>query len=592
MIFLKKIYWVYILLVGFVFIFLVPPFQKPDEIYHYYHTYSSLNNSCVSIGSGGHMLVLKDVYEFPGKLQLEIIGLYERKFPISLLKQKYISSSNEKVVFNNSCTKFGYLSYLPNIIGFKLGGNNLLLGFYLSRFFGFLTFFIVFLVSLNLVGKYYPLVIAFSIIPMVIHQITAISYDSFHISLGLLSFSLYIYLKNNFSKVKLYLLFLFYILLLVFTLVKGGYFLLLILPVLLPSYPFFKKNIKNIIIKFLILIVYFLLAVFLIKSSIGYTDNIQKFIVDTVSQKKIVMEDPLYFVKVLSNTGLNEAYLYWTSFLGKFGWLDYELPFNVYLLTTFLIIFVISKFNFINKKNNNFKIIDIFELVFIFGITVGTYIIIHLGLYLAATKLAGETVTGVQGRYFFIPFLFLIYWLVRIIEIFGIKKVKSIFIGIILLVISINTVRAVYLRYYDYSGVYSDINELSLDDYKNYKKNNSKYKVIPVDNNRLCENIGDNKIGGFVIYLANNLKEKEYINDVFKYEVLSGNKVLYSGYLDQEKIQEEGMYLSKFKKILKSQDNGNICLMLSKKYSQSDSIFNLYFVEKQGVGVRFLKISR
>lgn len=589
----KNLYWFYILLLSLVFIFFVPPFQKPDAEFHYYNAFSSIHNGCISDNNGGYMLIPKDVYNFPQKLQsLKISSSYQIKFPRSLLKDRYISSSSQNVIYDRPCVKFPILSYFPNIIGLKIGGNNLLVGFYLSRVFGFLFFLAILFISIKFVGRYYPLVIAFSIIPMVIHQVTAISYDSFHISLGLLSFSFYIYLKNNFSRVKPYLLFLFYVLLLAFVLIKGGYYLLLVLPILLPAYPFFTKKIKNIIIKFLILIIYFLLSLFLIKSSVGYIDNTSKSLIDIFLQKKVILGDPFYFIQVLNNTFYKNFYFYWISFLDNFGALDYQPHFSISLFITIIVLYIISKVKFTGNKINKFSINNILEVVFIFGIAIGSYIIIQTAEYLTWSPVASKTIEGVQGRYLFIPFLFIIYGLVRLIEIIGTKKIKKVFFIIIVLMISINIIKSVYLRYYDYSGVYADINDLNFDGYKDYKKNSSEYKSISVNNNKLCENIGDNKVGGFAVYFTNNLKENEYIRDVFKYEVLSGDKILHSGYLDQVRIQSEGRYLEEFKKILNYQKGNDLCIRLYKKYPQQNSNSILYFVEKDGISVRFLKISK
>lgn len=589
----KNLYWFYILLIGLFFIFFVPPFQKPDEIYHYYHTYSSANDGCSFVSENGYMSIPKDVYEFPEKLQAEKIdGSYQIKFPISLFKNKYFSFVKEESVFNRSCVKFGLISYFPNIIGLKLGGDNLLLGFYLSRLVGFLFFLGILIVSIKLSNKYYPLIIAFSVIPMLIHQVTSVSYDSLHISLGLISFSFYLYLKNNFSKTKLFSLFLFYVLLLVFTVIKGGYFLLLALPLLLPPYHFFEKNIKNLIIKFLILIFYFLLAFFLIKSSISYMDEIQRDLIDTVVQKKIVLDDPFYFFQVLNNTLYERFHFYWKTFLGNFGSLDYELHISVSLLLSFVIFFIISSIKLPIKNKTKSKVNDLFEVLFVFGIAIGTYIIIETSLYLIWTPLAGKIIDGVQGRYLFIPFLFLIYGLVRLIEFIGTKKTKIYFSVIVVLVVMISIVKSTYLRYYDYSSVYENINEITFDNYKNYKKDSSKYKVIPVIDNELCENIDGYKVGGFAIYFVNNLKENEVIKDVFKYEILSNNRVLYSGYLDQVKIQNEGKYLEEFKQILENKNGGVICVKLYRKYYQQNSTPSLFFIEEGGTNVRFLKISK
>ncbi len=587
----NKVFFLFIILIGLIFVFLVPPFQKADESYHYFNTYSvSVRGECGFFGVGLNNLPV-DILNFPEQMKAStLIMNSQNKFPKSILFREYEINSKEKAVYNGSCVKFGILSYLPNIIGITIGGNNLLLSFYLSRLFGFIIFLVAVFISLNLSGRYFPLIMAISIIPMVIHQVTAISYDSFHISLGLLSFSLYVYLKNNFSKIKLWLLFLFYALILIFVLVKSGYYLLLLLPILLPSYPFFNKNIKNIFIKYLILIIYFLLTFFLIKTNVSFVDNVQSGLVNPFLQKEIVLDDPFYFISVLSKTTAENLYFYWNSFLGNFGWLDYQLPFSVYLLIIFFVIFIVSKIKFVKTKKLELK--NIFELLFIFGIVIGSYVIIETSLYLTWTPVANKIIGGVQGRYFFILFLFFMYGIVRLIEIIGMKKMELIFSVIFVFVVSVSVIKSVYLRYYDYSSVYKNINELTLDGYKDYKNKNSGYELISITDNKFCENIGDDKIGGFVIYLTNNRKENIYIKDIFKYEIISGNKILHSGYLNQEKIQIEGRYLEEFKKILKSQNNGEICVRLYKKYSLRGSNSVLYFVEKENVNVRFLKISK
>lgn len=589
----KNLYWIYIVLIGLVFVFLVPPFQKPDSEFHYYNSYGVVNKSCVFTSSGGYMNIPKDVYEFPVKLQAEKIAhFYQIKFPKSLLKEKYVSSSNEMVVFNRSCVKFGLLSYLPSVIGLKIGGSNLLLGFYLARFFDFIFFLIALIVSLKIVGRYSPLVIAFSIIPMVIHQVSAISYDSIHISLGLLSFSLYVYIKNNFNKVRLCLLFLFYVLLLIFSLSKGGYYLVLVLPILLPSYPFFKKNPRNIIIKYLILFLYYLLAFIFIKSSVGYVDNLRTGVFNANLQREVILGDPFYYAKVLFETTSKYFYFYWISFVANFGALDYQAHFSVSLLITILVVYIISRFKFNKTKIPKNTINDILEVLFSFGIAVGSYIFILTSMYLIWTPIAAKTIEGPQGRYFFIPFLFFIYGVIRFIEVVGLRKSKYILGIFIFVIVTANIIKSIYLRYYDYSGVYSNINELSFDEYRDYKSNNLIFRTIPVVDSMMCENIGDNKVGGFAVYFTNNIKENENLGSVFKYEILSGNKILHSGYLDQTKIQVEGEYLEEFKKILYDKKGNDICLRIYKKFTQGNSDLDLYLVEKDGIGVKFLRISK
>ena len=73
--------FLFVVMAGLVFTFLVPPFQKPDEIDHFYKSVGLLNLRNCSIGE---LCVDKKFYDLPKRTQAEVQRWdYSKKFDIS-----------------------------------------------------------------------------------------------------------------------------------------------------------------------------------------------------------------------------------------------------------------------------------------------------------------------------------------------------------------------------------------------------------------------------------------------------------------------------------------------------------------------------
>lgn len=89
-----------------------------------------------------------------------------------------------------------------------------------------------------------------------------------------------------------------------------------------------------------------------------------------------------------------------------------------------------------------------------FLISTGTYLFIHLIMYLSWTPVGKLMIEGIQSRYFLISILFFVTSLTILGK--NVMRSKKLVSLIILCVLSLSLLRSVYLRYYDYSYLYDE----------------------------------------------------------------------------------------------------------------------------------------
>lgn len=542
----RTLYWTYIFLIGLVFIFLVPPFQKADEHTHYERAQSLANGQfyCSStrgfvLNNGDHNLV-REMFFF------EITQKYNEKFPKSVISLKKNNEVGEIEQGSSACT-LNFLGYIPNSFGLFVGKifNYPLLSFYLSRVCGFLFFMCCFIFSLKIIKNisYKYILYFYGIIPMVLHQATAISYDVVQLSLVPLIFSLFIRLlqpeNKNYNKLF------FCTILLIFVLVKPGYYPILLLFFLIPN----QLKGRNIVKSFLFCLLFFI--IFIVNFKFSNLSSVTK----TNLQFSLLKQDPFYFLPVLINTTVKKMPFYFESMIGVFGFLDYKLSYFIFNIFYTLFIFVCY---FISKKIDKKELVNNKNLFLIFIVFFTIYLLIHLAMYICCTLVAGDLINGVQGRYLlsFVPFLMV--FLVSFFKNLNNKFVKILFCFFIFLIILGNSSYSIYMRYYDYSNTFSDSQQVDENIELMSKKDN--FDKINIDSKKtfLINVNKDRKIGGFEM-ICNN--ENKKIELPYKYIIKDKDcdKKIFSGYFNQSLIQEQGVHKVIFNKIIKLEDN-KICL--------------------------------
>ncbi len=444
------IFWIILLFIfGLVFIFLVPPFQKPDEIAHYYRAASLAQGefTCNTSGDSSGFslkekyLVLPQIYETN-----RIAFHYEEKFDKDLLKNvdKSLDEKNGNVEFSNFCS-LPFLPYIPFTISFWLSDlfNYVPLSFYLSRIIAFALFVVCILLSFNNLrkSKLEWVVVIYSLIPMVLHQASAIGYDYMNLALAPLIFS-YVFKFLSEEEIKKKDMILFFIFSLLFVSVKAGYYFLPLIYFLIPYKRISKSKKKYLLITGVFLLSIVAIALFTTFAS-GYvsvassTGNI-----NAIEQLKNLFD--IRFTLNLVRTTLNTNMVFYIkSFIGIFGWLDYTLSFYSYLLVFFVIF--LSAF-YLQKE----KIFDNYLKLFISSslIIVGGIVFLFASMYLTWNQVGATIISGIQGRYFLAYFPVMLIWLGSLIRGFNTNKTfRFLLLSSVVLLLLFDIVLVIVERY-------------------------------------------------------------------------------------------------------------------------------------------------
>lgn len=119
--------------------------------------------------------------------------------------------------------------------------------------------------------------------------------------------------------------------------------------------------------------------------------------VSAKEQLIFILTNPLFNIKLLTNTLINYWDFYLASFVGILGWLDTPLqPFAIYIVYA---LYVILSLVLDTKVETHITLASSIKLLTL-GILITTFLCILYSLYLAWSPLKNSVILGVQGRYF------------------------------------------------------------------------------------------------------------------------------------------------------------------------------------------------
>jgi uncharacterized membrane protein len=418
-------------IIGFIFIFAIPPFQKTDEISHYYKT--------VAVATGNFFcpnLIPKSLFDLPEKMMANFVNENpQHRFPkgaiLPTLKEKY---DGHPVSENISCT-LPFIFYLPSALMLALPiflKLNPLIVFYLGRLSFYLISVTLFYLSLKIIPKkFQPLLLMCLSLPMVLIQMGAFNKEVFHLGFGFLSLGLFLNLREKFSRSKFLILF---ISLLFFILPRPQYlpfFMLLLL-------------VFNFDLKYKIIVAIGFLLSLLFGGGLYY-QKVRLLTLGTRAWPQLLYLKlfPLKFITVLFNSYTNHIESYYKSLIGTFGSIHFYLDWYIY---AFYGLFILMIFFHYVKLN---WMLHLRELIVIILAIISTTFVIFFSMYLYESPIAFPYVVDVQGRYFIIILSYLLLVIVQIYKKFG---SKLIYLSLILT--SIFLLKNAYDRYFDYSQAY------------------------------------------------------------------------------------------------------------------------------------------
>lgn len=389
---IEKIYLWLGVPIGLIFLFLMPPFQAPDEPAHYF---KALNLAQGQITCNEQISAPANYVSLPeNTLLVKIQGIHNKKISGAALFKAFTdrASADEVLVTTAICTA-SPIGYIPQVAGLKIGMLTQappLAAFYLGRLLTFLATaaLLYFAIKIAPFGKLVFLIV--SLLPMTVQQISAFSYDAMHIGLVLL-FTAYL-LKLAVEPEKLSrrdAIWLFALSLLAFN-AKPGYFLFAFLVFLLPRAKF--PDVRKYWIYVLGFIVahisfFMLLRTIFIDLGGGFKKHI-----DPAAQLMGVLANPFWFPFQVLQTIYGRPAFYFETVIFKPGWLTSSLPSLWYIFMGVAIILLLRSVAEKNPLSRNQRLI-------LLGVFLTQFLLVFFALYLAWTPVGNRHVIGVQGRY-------------------------------------------------------------------------------------------------------------------------------------------------------------------------------------------------
>lgn len=428
---IEKKYLYIALIFGILFVFIVPPFQSPDEDSHFKKAYQ------VSKGKL-YPEVKKNVIGnyFPTemlnyiKTKTKYIGNRDKKYKYSeMVLDQYTKLNYEERKFTSystvSVTPIAYLVPATGIIFskicakiFDLESVNTAYMLYFARFFSIIFMSFIMYLSIKITPVFKRTFAIFGLIPMVIFLGSVISYDSLLISLTTLALSIILKITydDKLKKVPNNYIITLILIGVVLLNVKGLYFLLYILLFLIPV----KKvgNIKKMTRIALIIILSILAITLVIKIPFLLLPKIKTDVNYASKQLNFVIHNPIKYSGILIDNIINQRFFQLSSIVGVFGLIDTYNPFVIICFTYIWLIMVSISDGVCDKIkiNGKFKILLIIYILFII-ISVYSAMYINWTPAINGHKIGEADISGVQGRYF-LPIL------LPILLLFSNKKIK------------------------------------------------------------------------------------------------------------------------------------------------------------------------
>ncbi len=413
--FLKLVLFLLIPFQLFIFTFLVPPFQKPDEQPHFEKSLLFSKGYIFCDKKINNIVKLEKKYvDLIKTPYLDLLTHGKSKLPTKVfLKDLFANNqSNTLVDFNvDQLCSFPVISYLPQaftLIILTLVNINPIQSIYFVRLaMGVLCYF-WFLYLYKKINHHYKLILLFTFtLPMTLHQVSSFSYDALHIMFGLTFFVLLINtwipagacprLRSGAGMTQTTKKYfnLFSILFLFLASKKIGYETFFLFLFLIPI------EVKPMIMSSLVFIPFYILSK--LTGSFDLQASLTNTAINPLQQINFLISNPLNIFSILISTSINRFPFYLQSLIGIFGWLEYGLDPVSYILYGLFFIYVIVETRHALSLHKN-------KTILLFAILIFSYIFIILLAFVFNTSPGTQIAHGVQGRYFipFVPFIILL----------------------------------------------------------------------------------------------------------------------------------------------------------------------------------------
>ena len=375
-------------------LFIIPPYEIPDETYHFTRTYKT---SQFSFNKDLNYNMKKKKISVPSNIKCLNYSLKNGENVISKsdIKNCLNSEKNTKKNLKDFRGTSKILVALPGAIGIKivdLFSNSPLLLFYSGRLFSFFTSFLILLYAIKIIPKHKKILLFVCLMPMFVQQLVSYSYDSVLNALCILQIAYFIkfyYQKEKISNKDLIIYTLSSLLIMT---IKLPYLLISASILFLDKSKFGENKfdkLKKILCIFGIIFISYYLSKFI--QNIGYIEVKSK--VSKINRGNSLIElikNPKLILWIIYNTLSTYGLEYLKEIVGVFGWLKYRIN-NIIVIASYImiILIILSEESKISKKT---RLLNIFSMIILIG---GIFLV----MYLQWTQTGNLTIDGVQGRY-------------------------------------------------------------------------------------------------------------------------------------------------------------------------------------------------
>lgn len=421
---MEKIFLVLGFLFGCLFIYVIPPFQSPDEDSHFKKAYA-ISEGQFYASSNGKIAGLKipdTMHEYIGQ-KLDMMGNRDLKYSYTdFYYDQFLSSDFSsrtlREVSTSGTTPFAHLIPATGVLCAKIlspifidGTPSTSFMLYFARLFSLLSYLVIGYFALKITPVFKKSMMAILLLPMSLFLASMVTYDNLLIPISLLAISCIlklIYDKKEMFDKKYFILFCIigYLLLNI----KVVYFPLLVLLLFVPKEKFKNRDKKEKIKTYVKIggIVIFLTILFKIPNLFLDVEQSSSL---ASKQLNFLLGHPFTYLRILLLNLFHQFRIQLSWMIGTFGLLDTSLP-PLFILISFINLILTFITDAIYEKIN----IGYLPKLVIFGVLVLSIVGMYTAMYIDWTPqvlgvIGGDQITGIQGRYFLpllicIPILF------------------------------------------------------------------------------------------------------------------------------------------------------------------------------------------
>lgn len=384
---------------GITLLFLIPPFNIPDEAKHFV---KSFKTSYFVINDNGYTNLPVSIENFTYKYTHGVLKQETKYNGKNYFSDMFENTEYDKLsdnICNYTNTRYqSVIPYLPSSIMISFArtlGLSPLVLVLLGRFVNLLIVISLCYYAIKIIPSFKRVLFIVALFPIFLQQSAAINMDYLTNSIALLIISYIFYLKGKADFITNKELILLNFIAFVFAFCKFGYFPILLLVLLIPNDRFKNKKIA-IIMKSLIIIVPSAISYI-----VGMSSGMKK---DTPYYTfNYALQHPIDSMKVYFNTALWRLDL--DLFRGMFDGFGVSTKWNKPLILAIICIIYVLLISIkddkdvpLNKKHKFGLLILCFAIIFI----------VYSAMFFGWTYLGAEVIDGLQPRYF-IPAIILLY---------------------------------------------------------------------------------------------------------------------------------------------------------------------------------------